>query len=81
MTYETILLNKENGVATITLNRPPMNPLNSRLFKELYDSDGEGRNNYRSRLQSLCRRSRRLGDGQLEPGGNIRLQYGFQKGL
>ena len=38
MTYETILLNKENGVATITLNRPPMNPLNSRLFKELYDA-------------------------------------------
>lgn len=38
MTCETILLNKENGVATITLNRPPMNPLNSLLFKELYDA-------------------------------------------
>lgn len=35
MTYETILLAKENGVAAITLNRPPMNPLNSQLFKEL----------------------------------------------
>ncbi|MEN6463194.1 MAG: enoyl-CoA hydratase-related protein [Syntrophomonas sp.] len=35
MAYETILLTKDNGVATITLNRPPMNPLNSQVFTEL----------------------------------------------
>lgn len=35
MTYEVIQVIKENGVATITLNRPPINPLNSQVFKEL----------------------------------------------
>lgn len=35
MAYEVIQLNKENGVAIITLNRPPMNPLNSQVFREL----------------------------------------------
>lgn len=35
MAYESILLTKENGVATITLNRPPMNPLNSQVFSEI----------------------------------------------
>ncbi|MCB8816861.1 enoyl-CoA hydratase/isomerase family protein [Desulfosporosinus shakirovi] len=35
MTYEAIQVSKENGVATITLNRPPMNPLNTQIFKEL----------------------------------------------
>ena len=38
MTYETILVEKENGTATVTLNRPPMNPLNSRMFKDLYSA-------------------------------------------
>lgn len=41
MSYETILLTKENGIATITLNRPPMNPLNSHLFKELSNAIDE----------------------------------------
>lgn len=35
MSYETITLTIENRIATITLNRPPMNPLNSTLFGEL----------------------------------------------
>lgn len=35
MTYQVIQLIKENGIATITLNRPPMNPLNGRVFREL----------------------------------------------
>ncbi len=35
MAYEVIQLQKENGVATITLNRPPLNPLNSQVFREL----------------------------------------------
>lgn len=35
MTYEAIEVIQEDGVATITLNRPPMNPLNSQIFKEL----------------------------------------------
>lgn len=35
MAYEVLQLNKENGVAIITLNRPPMNPLNGQVFREL----------------------------------------------
>lgn len=41
MAYEVIQLNKENGVATITLNRPPMNPLNSQIFRELIQAADE----------------------------------------
>lgn len=41
MSYEVIQLIKENGVATITLNRPPMNPLNSQVFKELNNAVDE----------------------------------------
>ncbi len=35
MAYEVIQLKKENGVAIITLNRPPMNPLNGQVYQEL----------------------------------------------
>lgn len=35
MEFETILVSKEGAVATITLNRPPLNPLNSKVFQEL----------------------------------------------
>ena len=35
MAYEEILLTKEDGIATITLNKPPMNPLGSQVFREL----------------------------------------------
>ena len=35
MAYEVILLTKEDGIATITLNRPPMNPLGTQVFQEL----------------------------------------------
>ncbi len=38
MSYKTILLEKKDGVAVITLNRPPMNPLNEELFVELKDA-------------------------------------------
>ena len=40
MAYQVIQLIKENGIATITLNRPPMNPLNGRVFQELADGGG-----------------------------------------
>ncbi|MDY0187234.1 MAG: enoyl-CoA hydratase [Syntrophus sp. (in: bacteria)] len=33
--YETINLIVEEGIATVTLNRPPVNPLNSKMFAEL----------------------------------------------
>lgn len=33
--YETINLTVEEGIATVTLNRPPVNPLNSKMFAEL----------------------------------------------
>lgn len=35
MSYEVIQLTKEDGVAVITLNRPPMNPLSSQVYREL----------------------------------------------
>jgi len=36
LSYETILLEVEGPLGCITLNRPPMNPLNGRVFAELY---------------------------------------------
>lgn len=43
MSYQTIIVNKENegGIATITLNRPPVNPLNSQVFNELARAAGD----------------------------------------
>jgi len=35
VSYETILVRVEHPLAYLTLNRPPMNPLNSRFFEEL----------------------------------------------
>ncbi|HEX3031379.1 MAG TPA: enoyl-CoA hydratase-related protein [Bacillota bacterium] len=41
MAYEVITIEIEGGVATLTLNRPPMNPLNSRVFSELSQAADE----------------------------------------
>ena len=41
MAYETIIVEKKDRVATITLNRPPMNPLNRRLYEELGQASEE----------------------------------------
>lgn len=35
MNYHTIIVEKSEGIATITLNRPPLNPLNSLVYREL----------------------------------------------
>jgi|TARA_Y100000031_G_scaffold151838_1_gene193817 enoyl-CoA hydratase len=35
MRYNALLLDKENGIATITLDRPPMNAVNEELLNEL----------------------------------------------
>jgi len=35
MAYETIMLEKKDAVALLTLNRPPMNPLNRTMYGEL----------------------------------------------
>lgn len=35
MAYEYLLVDIESNVATVTINRPPVNPLNSVVFKEL----------------------------------------------
>lgn len=37
MTYKFLLVEVENNVATITINRPPVNPLNTQVFNELSD--------------------------------------------
>lgn len=41
MNFETLLISIEDGVATVTLNRPPVNPLNSALFRELGEAAKE----------------------------------------
>lgn len=41
MGYETIILEKKEGIATLTLNRPPMNPMNRRMYEELIQASGE----------------------------------------
>lgn len=41
MAYETILLKIEGSIATITINRPPMNPLNSVIFREVIQASRE----------------------------------------
>ncbi len=41
MAYESIQVSKQDGVAIITLNRPPMNPLNSAVFRDLSQAADE----------------------------------------
>ena len=41
MAYETIILEKKERVATLTLNRPPMNPLNRQMYEELGQASEE----------------------------------------
>jgi enoyl-CoA hydratase len=41
MAYETIILEKKERIATITLNRPPMNPLNRKMYEELGQTSEE----------------------------------------
>lgn len=38
MAYEYLLIEKEEGVAIVTLNRPPANPLNAKVYGEFYDA-------------------------------------------
>jgi enoyl-CoA hydratase len=38
MAYEFLLIEKEDGVAVVKLNRPPANPLNAKVYGELYDA-------------------------------------------
>ncbi len=35
MSYEYLLYEIENKVAVVTINRPPVNPLNTKVFSEL----------------------------------------------
>ncbi|MBW2039191.1 MAG: enoyl-CoA hydratase/isomerase family protein [Deltaproteobacteria bacterium] len=41
MGYETIILEKKDKIATLTLNRPPMNPLNRQMYEELIQVSGQ----------------------------------------
>jgi enoyl-CoA hydratase len=38
MAYETLIVEKEAGIAIVKLNRPPVNSLNTRAYSELYDA-------------------------------------------
>ncbi len=41
MAYETLLVEKEDTVGIIKLNRPPVNPLNTQMYLDLYDAISE----------------------------------------
>ena len=41
MTYENLILERRGNVAVLTLHRPPMNPLNRRMYKELIEASNE----------------------------------------
>jgi len=41
MGYETIIVEKKNRIATLTLNRPPMNPLSRQMYEELIEASDE----------------------------------------
>lgn len=38
MAYETILVEKEENIAVVKLNRPPVNSLNTKAYNEIYDA-------------------------------------------
>ena len=38
MAYETIIVEKEEGIAIVKLNRPPVNSLNVKAYSEVYDA-------------------------------------------
>jgi enoyl-CoA hydratase len=38
MAYESLLIEKEEGVAIVKLNRPPVNSLNVKAYQEIYDA-------------------------------------------
>ena len=38
MSYETILVEKEENIAVVKLNRPPVNSLNTKAYNEIYDA-------------------------------------------
>ncbi len=38
MAYETLIVEKEDGIAIVKLNRPPMNPLNTKVYSEIYEA-------------------------------------------
>lgn len=44
MIYDTLTIEKEEGVAIVRLNRPPVNSLNSKVYGELYDIFSEFEN-------------------------------------
>jgi enoyl-CoA hydratase len=37
MGYETLVVEKEDNIAVVKLNRPPVNSLNAKAYKEIYD--------------------------------------------
>jgi enoyl-CoA hydratase len=38
MAYETLIVEKEEGIAIVKLNRPPVNSLNAKAYDEIYDA-------------------------------------------
>jgi enoyl-CoA hydratase len=38
MAYETLIVEKEDDIAIVKLNRPPMNPLNTKAYGEIYEA-------------------------------------------
>ena len=38
MAYETLIVEKEEGIAIVKLNRPPVNSLSVQTYQDLYDA-------------------------------------------
>ncbi len=38
MAYDTLIVEKEEGIAVVKLNRPPVNSLNTKAYSEIYDA-------------------------------------------
>jgi len=38
MGYETLLVEKEDNIAVVKLNRPPVNSLNVKAYQDIYDA-------------------------------------------
>ena len=61
--YETILYEKEGNIATITLNRPPLNIINYEMMREYLDALDEANNDQEIKVIILTGTGKELSGG------------------